>query len=261
MGTITKALSLLNYFSENVSELGLADFTRHAAQDKATVHRHLSELLLNGYLEQNPETRKYRLGGSILRLASIREKTFPMRRILSQWVDALALDVRELVHGSVIQKSQMSPLYAKDASSGATRVNFSEAETLPFHATASGLAALAFGDPALLENLSKKNLKAFTNTTAVEIEDLKTVVEEVRKNGFAFSNQTYEDDVCSFAVPFFEQGPYAYGTIAIAIPASRFKMSDKKRFTQGLWKTAIGITREIGGSFPQAIINASDIAA
>ena len=56
MGTITKALTLLNLFSANRTEMGLAEIVRLSGRDKATVHRHLVELQENGFLEQHPVT-------------------------------------------------------------------------------------------------------------------------------------------------------------------------------------------------------------
>ena len=73
MGTITKALELLNLFSRTKPEIGLMEFARLSGRDKATVHRHLTELEENGFVEQHPQTRAYRLGPAILRLTAVRE--------------------------------------------------------------------------------------------------------------------------------------------------------------------------------------------
>lgn len=255
MGTIAKALNLLNFFSENAPELGLMDFKNLSGQDKATVYRHLTELEANGFLEQNEKTRKYRLGAAIVRLSSIRERSFPTRRIVSEWIDRLAEEVQELVHASLIQRLEMSPLYFCDKSRGATRVNFSEAEMLPLHATASGLAALAFGPPSLLEKLSNKHLAKYSNSTPTNFDTLKTIVGEVCEKGFSFSNQSYEEDVCSFGVPFFEAGPYACGTIAIAIPATRLDSSKAPFYTKKLWEASKAVSRELGGNIPEQLEN------
>jgi len=79
MGTISKALDLLGHFSSTRSQIGLTEFVTLTRRDKATVHRHLSELEQNGFLEQHPQTRAYRLGPALLRLAAVREAAFPMR--------------------------------------------------------------------------------------------------------------------------------------------------------------------------------------
>lgn len=261
MGTITKALGLLNHFSESSPELGLMDFKVLTGTDKATVHRHLCELLENGYLEQNDTTRKYRLGASILRLASIREKTFPAKRIVSHWVQKLSAQIGELVHASVIQQLNMSPLCFYDAGVGATRVYFNEADVLPMHATASGQAAIAFGHPELLTKIMKRDLKKFTEYTITSPAKLQSAIEKARSDGYAYVDQAFEHEVCSLAVPFFENDTYAYGTIAIAVPASRMNETNILKFSNALWKTAENISNELGGEIPKNLKNLWHIAA
>ena len=103
MGTITKALELLNFFSRSRPEIGLGEFVRLSGRDKATVHRHLVELEANGFLDQHPDTRAYRLGPALLRLSGVREITHPVRSVLRPIVTQMADDLGELVHVSLIQ--------------------------------------------------------------------------------------------------------------------------------------------------------------
>lgn len=255
MGKISKALNLLNYFSEIMPEIGLAEFSRLTGQDKATVHRHLAELESNGFLDQNPYTRKYRLGAAVLRLSAVRERTFPARRIVSQWVDELSLQSDELVHASLIQGYGqgygMSSLYFRDTGSGGTRVYFSEADILPLHATASGICALAFGPPNLLQHTASKTLDRFTQHTVTDHNELNAMVEKTRRQGYSFTNQTYEAEICSIAAPFFEDRAIAYGTITIAVPASRMNDDSRMRFVTLLWNAATAISAELGGAIPE----------
>jgi len=253
MGTISKALNLLNYFSEDDPELGLLDIKRLSNQDKATVHRHLGELEANGFLEQNPMTRKYRLGGAVLRLAAVRGKTFPSRKIISRHVQKLSQELGELVHASLMQKKEMSPLEFCDAGVGGTRVYFNLADTLPLHATASGLTALAYGPPDLLERTLNEKLDKFTDVTIVEPEKLKELVLKTQEQGFSFSDELFENEVSSIAVPFYENQPFLYGTLAVAVPSSRMTEESKTQFVKVLQDTSRDITRELGGELPTAL--------
>ena len=103
MGTVTKALELLDHFSALRSEIGLGDFVRLTGRDKATVHRHLAELEQNGFLEQDAVSRAYRIGPALLRLAAVREAAFPVRRLLRPIVTDLAEAVGELAHATLLQ--------------------------------------------------------------------------------------------------------------------------------------------------------------
>lgn len=253
MGTITKALNLLNHFTELTPSIGLVEMTRLSGQDKATVHRYLTELERNGFLEQDSKTRKYRLGSALLRLSFLREKTFPTSRIISNRVNGLSEELGELVHASLLQGNRLSPLYYKDAGSGGTRVYFDLADMIPFHATASGMAMLAFGDKALVKNALVEPLARYTENTITDPKLLLSRVEIIRSAGFAFSDQGVEIDVSSVAVPFFQDENQATGSIAIAVPITRMNAASKTKFVHALWRTSEAITRELGGSVPAEV--------
>ena len=73
MSTVVKALSLLDHFDASIPEVGLVDMARLSGLDKATARRLLVALGKKGFVEQDPVTRRYRLGAALVRLARIRE--------------------------------------------------------------------------------------------------------------------------------------------------------------------------------------------
>lgn len=78
MGTVTKALNLLSFFTQNRHEIGLSDLTRLSGLNKATVYRLMGELQAAGFVEQVGPDRAYRLGPELLRLAALREAAVPI---------------------------------------------------------------------------------------------------------------------------------------------------------------------------------------
>ena len=255
MGTITKSLNLLNYFSKERPEIGLVDFKNLTGQDKATIHRHLTELVENGFLEQNPETRKYRLGATLMRLSAVRESTFPMRKIVTRQVTSLSESLGELVHASLIVSKGMSPLCYHDGGTGGTRVYFNEADMLPLHATASGITALAFGHPELLEKTINSRLVKYTDNTITDPEKINESVSTARRNGYVISDQSFEREVSSIAVPFFEISPYAHGTISLAVPTARMARLNENQLVHSLWATSRAISKDLGGDVPEHLSN------
>lgn len=250
MGTITKALNLLNHFCPGRAEIGLTEFRTLSGQDKATVHRHLIELAANGFLEQNPVTRGYRLGPAILRLAAVRERLFPARSIVAPIVERLASELGELVHVSLREGLHLSPLIHYDALIHGTRVYFDEAELLPLHATASGHAMMAFGPEHLLRDVLKGGLPASTAHTITDPARLTEIVDDVRDHGIAFVDQGFEADVSSYAAPLFGDQPEAIGTIAVAVPTIRMTDDMKRRIRDALPGTAAEVTDKLGGVVP-----------
>lgn len=253
MGTISKALVLLNHFSATVPELTLSDFKKLSRQDKATVYRHLCELEQNGFLEQNPASKAYRIGPAVLRLSAIRERTFPVRKVVAEWVDELSRDLGELVHFSLLQGIQMSPVYHANLHTHGTGVQFDEADMLPLHATSSGMAMLAFGPESLLEETVNGELEQYSQMTILEPEILIKHVNTAREKGYACCDQGFEIDVYSFAVPVFNEMLLAIGTLAVALPTSRMNDAMQKRIVSGLKDTSANITRSLGGAVPHEL--------
>lgn len=221
MGTITKALDLLTHFSPGRGEIGLTEFVRLTGRDKATVHRHLTELEQNGFLEQHPATRAYRLGPALLRLAAVREAAFPMRALLRPIVTELSEAVGELAHASLLQGDVLSPLFHADPQLHGTQVHFDPSEILPLHATSSGLAVLAFGDPELRQRVLSRPLPPFTARTVTDPETLRAMIERTRTTGLSRLEGSFDREVTSQGAPLFGEGGRVVGALSVAVPALR----------------------------------------
>ncbi|AUH35436.1 IclR family transcriptional regulator [Paracoccus tegillarcae] len=253
MGTITKSLNLLNFFSTERPEIGLTEFRKLSGQDKATVHRHLTELTESGFLEKNTASRAYRLGPAILRLAAVREMLFPTRAAVKPLVDRISETLGELVHVALFDGAAMSPLYHHDATIHGTRVHLKPSEILPMHATSSGLCQLAFGAPDLLDRVLSQPLEQWTDRTITDPGGLRQEVARTRASGIAHVDQGFETDVRSFAAPIFDIGELSIGSLAVAIPVSRHTDELEARIRDALKSGSIDVTEELGGVFPQSI--------
>ncbi|MDJ0614526.1 MAG: IclR family transcriptional regulator [Rhizobiaceae bacterium] len=253
MATVQNALGLLNLFSPNQPEIGLTQFKNLSGFDKGTTNRYLKSLKSLGFLEQNTETKAYRLGPAIVRLAAIREQTFPVSRVAEIHVNELAGQTGELVHASLYTDNGMSPLYHFDGGISGARVGFDPAEILPLHATSSGIALLAFGAPEILASLSKSKLEKFTSQTDTSFDAVRQIVGKVKELGFAHMSQSYEAEVTSVALPFFDGSGTAIGTISVATPQFRMTEEFKISVLSKAVNTSRAITSEIGGMTPEQL--------
>lgn len=251
MGTISKALGLLDLFSSDKAEIGLSDFVRLSKRDKATVHRYLTELAENGFLEQNTESRAYRLGPAVLRLSALRESLFPVRKLLQPLVIELSETVGELTHASLLQHEEMSPLVHADPRMHGIQVHFDIAEMLPLHATSSGMAVLAFCPDATIRKLVAGPLKKHTEATVSEPSQLLDLIESIRKYGLCTLTNAFEDGVSSVGAPLFGQGPYAIGALAVAVPTTRATPSGMREIAESVSRYARQASIALGATIPR----------
>ncbi len=250
MGTTTKALRMLDFFSLTGPEIGLSQMTRLTGYNKATALRLLTELVEYGLVEQDSDTKQYRLGSAVLRLAHLRESSFPTRTVARPFMKDCVEQSGECCHLALLDGFHLNTIAVEDSSAHSTRVVIDAAVRLPLHATASGLAVTAFGSPALREWVQTERLEQFTSSTIVDPAKLEPVLERVRTTGLAESPDGFEIEVHGIAAPLFDAKGLAIGSIAIATPSSRMNEELRQRIYAILLNASANITRAWGGSFP-----------
>ncbi|QEN85378.1 IclR family transcriptional regulator [Labrys sp. KNU-23] len=220
MSTIGKALSLLDTVSRLEEEAGLTDIARLCGLDKATTRRFLVELTRHGFVEQDPMTRKYRIGAAPVRLARIREARYPFLCIALPHIKALAEASAETVHLSEFSGGQLATIHVED-SPRAHRVIVDVGGSLPFHATASGLAFLAFRPATEIAAALASPLERFTEHTITDPARIGELLGETRIRGFSIGHQGFEVGVVSVAAPIRSPSGEPIGCIAVAAPTMR----------------------------------------
>ncbi len=250
MGTVAKALSLLDLFSHARAEIGLSDIARLSGMNKATVYRLLSELQQQGFVEQTGAERAYRLGPEVLRLAALREVAVPLLTVSQEILDRLCAETGETAHMSLVRGERLNALAYRYSPAHATRVMMEDAEVLSFHATSSGLAVLAFADPEFTEAILSRPLHAHTPRTMTDPDAVRDALQEVRQTGIAESVGGFEAEVHSHAAPVFGADRTPVGALAVAAPVARITGRSRALIRERVKRGANDLTRRIGGFAP-----------
>jgi IclR family acetate operon transcriptional repressor len=220
MGTISKALTLLDILAGMQREAGLTEIALACGYDKATTRRYLVELERHGFVEQQLSSRKYRLGAALPRLARIREEHFPFLRTAIPLVRELAQMTGETVHLSEFASGNLSTIHVEE-SSKANRVFVPIGTVLPFHATASGLACLAACPPEMIEAELAKPLAVFTDHTPIDHAQFRSLIADAQARGYSISRQGLEAGVISASAAIASPDGRPLGCITVAAPVVR----------------------------------------
>ena len=247
MSTIGKALSLLDSLSQLDTEAGLTDIARLCGLDKATARRLLVELEKHGFVDQDAESRKYRIGSAPVRLARIREARYPLLRVAIPFVKALSETSQETVHLSEFSASRLATIHVED-SPRAHRVIVQIGTYLPFHATASGLAFLAFSPDSEREAALAGAFETFTGHTVTNPSHIRQMLDETVERGFSIGNQGMEVGVVSTAAPIRSPPGQPIGSLAIAAPLARANAATLNKFGAAVADTAKRISENYYGS-------------
>jgi IclR family transcriptional regulator, acetate operon repressor len=246
MRTVDKALNLLEHFTIEQPEHGLSELSRMADVDKATTLRMLTSLARCGFVEQHPESKKYRLGKAVLKLARIRETAFPVTSIIQPMLERLAKETGETAHASLASGASLLTVGVAEPQRP-TRVHVDASEALPYHATASGIATLAFAAPEMVDKILKAaDFSAHTPDTVTSADALSARFAETRALGYAMAIGSYDADVIGIAAPIFDWSGHANGAIAVASIATRMTPESRPAVARAVIQVAIAVTRAMG---------------
>ena len=251
-GTVDKALKLLNFFSESRPAIGLSEMARLAGYDKATTRRLLLALERNGMVEQLTESRKYRLGVAPLRLARVGDASYPVAEVIQPILRRLVEETGETAHFSLASGGALATV-GLEQSPRASRVSLEQGEVLPYHATASGIAYLAFSPPDVVEAVLAEPRRRYTEQTATDPAHLRQALDRVRREGLCRSDNGYESEVVGIAAPIFDTSGQAQGAVAVATPSSRMSAESEAQIRTSVRRAAADLTRAFGAMPPPAL--------
>ena len=247
--TVTKLCRVMEQFQERES-FRITDLARRTELLPSDVHRILTSLRAFGYIEQDPETRKYRLGFSLLRLGltvfrrdRLLEKSHPVLVRLSQKISAAThlalLDGREKKVFLVDQVGGPNDSVFCDHLGGSEHL----------HCSALGKTIIANLSPDIaLPALKKSGLTKCTRHTITDMSILERQFAEIRRLGYAVDREECMNGMCGLAVPLRDHAGNVLGAISTSMPSSEFIAWDESRLGAHLKAAALNVSATLGAS-------------
>lgn len=248
--TVHKALTLLDFFSIRRPTIGLSEFAKLSGYNKATTLRFLSALEAKGFVEQDKRTRIYKLGPAFLRFSQLREASFPLSEAVNTVLRDLNAATEETALASVISGECLANIGVIE-SQKRNRVIIEPGISLPFHATASGLAYLAFATPDIVSATLDSPLQTHAGKTITGAAALTEILDEIRATGIAYTDGSFEEDVMGIAAPYFGPSGKVCGSVASALPAVRGTPENTTLIELHVKAAAQKLTELRGGYYPE----------
>ncbi|MDQ0163055.1 IclR family transcriptional regulator [Aeribacillus alveayuensis] len=201
LSSVKNALRLLRSFTLEEPEKKVTDLAESLGLGKSTVSRLLSTLESEGFVIKDEETRKYRLGLSILHLNTVLTSHLEITRESQPVLEQLVNEVEETAH--VAQLEDMEVIYVNRVEcSHPVRILSHIGRRNPLHCTSSGKVLLAFqGEHKVEQYIDQKGLQPYTLKTITDPEKLKMELETIKKQGYAISIEERMEGVTSIAAP------------------------------------------------------------
>lgn len=247
--TVLKALDLLDLFNERRPRIGLSEVAKLSGNNKASTLRFLTALQSKGFIEKDDSTKSYSIGPAFLRFAQLREAISPLAEAIQHVLRDLSAETQETAHASVIAGEALANIGTVE-SKRANRISVEPGEAIPFHATASGLAFLAFSDAEFIRSALSRELTAHTTLTVTDSRRLHAELDRVLEQGFAMTTGSYEDGATGIAAPYFGPSGKVCGAIAVAMPTIRVTDESRQLVIQRVSAAARQLTELRGGQHP-----------
>jgi len=228
--SIDKALDLLEFLSVNEQETGITEISKNLHLGLSTVHRILFTLKSRGYVIQNLNTRKYRLGIKLFTLGYAVQNIKHLVEITKPYLRQLSQSTNETANLAILEGKEVIYL-AKAESSEVLTTNIKVGTILPAHCTALGKVLLAFISDQEFDILYKadESLPSLTSKSISSLEGLKKNLKKVKEQGCAVDREEYKVGINCFAVPVINNEDIAIMAISITGPASRFTIDEMEK--------------------------------
>ena len=243
---IEKALTILNIFSPNNHELSTNEISEKMGYHKATTSRTLLLLTSYGFLEQNRENKKFKLGPSIAILSSSLYRSLESKliKLASPYLEKLRESIQETVVLEVLSGRTTVRAYSIEGP-GPLHLIGTIGARLPIHATAGSKAILAHLDPKTWDYFLDNDLPWRTASTITDLNQYKKELRKAKTDGIAFDMEELDPDVCAMAAPVFNAEGIPIAAVVIATLAGHLKRDINSRKAIQLKKTADKISEHI----------------
>ena len=249
--SLERGLAILSAFDSDRPLIGVSELSRELALSRSTAHRYIATLARLGYLQQDVETKKYRLGPRVLDLGfsainsmDVREISAPHLRRLSDetghTVNLAILDGTDVVY---IERCRTAQPGQRDID-----LNLHVGARLPAYCTAMGKAILAFVPEdrreAIIERIDFVSRGPNTITDPAEF---RAELERIRVSGFAVNDEELAYGLRSIAAPIQAHSGEVLAALNLAVHRTMSTMDELiARFGPAVKQTAEDISLGMG---------------
>jgi IclR family acetate operon transcriptional repressor len=245
--SVERALDVLEFVSQSEGELGVSEIGVATGLSAGTVHRLLATLGSRGYVHRNKETRRYSLGLKSLTMATVtRERvgamSLPFLEELSQVSEETA-NLAILEGNSAMYIEQISP------PSRMLRMFTEPGNRVPLHSCGAGKVLLAYQPPRLVELLmGRLDLVRYTASTITDPGQLRSELQQIRRQGYAVDYGEQEDGVRCLAAPVFGPDGEIFAAMSLSGPSSRLESKHADSLVPHIKRISGALSEELDAS-------------
>ncbi|MDP9729146.1 IclR family transcriptional regulator [Alicyclobacillus tolerans] len=219
--TLARGLRILDCFVTYGEELGVAELSNLLHLPRTVVARLVTTLAEHGYLAQNQENKKYRLGMSAYILGMHANREYSLRQMAWPSMQCLAASSGETVSLTMLDEERLVGICIASIDSPLPiKLTTRTGSVLPLHRGATRKILLAYASEAIKETVLTQ-LQEISQSSPDSVESLKKELLEIRRKGYAYSEEELDDGAFAVAAPILTEKGELLAGIGVAGPIYR----------------------------------------
>lgn len=203
LSSVKNALRLLQSFTIDEPEKKVTELALSLGLAKSTVSRLLSTMASEGFVIKDAETKKYRLGLSILNLNTIITSNLEVTRESESTLKKLVAEIGETAHIAVLEDTHVVYLNRVECSHPVQILSHIGRRN-PLHCTSSGKVILAYQREGFINQYLEDGLAVYTERTVSDPIVLSEALKTIREQGYSISAEELRIGVTSVAAPIYD---------------------------------------------------------
>jgi DNA-binding IclR family transcriptional regulator len=242
---VERALDILLRFSQEDPVLSLTQIAERVGIPKSTGHRLLATLENKRFVSRDYATGNYCLGFRFIEMASLVFRHAELERCVQPHLHRLSAECGETVDLAILDGADVVYLQVVE-SAQRVRIAAEVGHRLPVFCTATGRAFMAYLPDEQVHAILSEGLTRYTAYTRLALPDLYEAVQIAHAQGFAMSEQEYEQDINAVAAPILDANCYPVAVIAVVGPSYRLSGERMSLLGPVVRATAEAVACEMG---------------
>jgi IclR family KDG regulon transcriptional repressor len=245
LSSVANAIRLLTSFSGEEDELGITTLAGRLRLAKSTVHRLAATLTSAGFLEQNGETGKYRLGVALFELGALVRRRMDVANEARPKLRELLEKTGETVQLGIVDHYSVLYVYEME-SPRAIRMAAAVGARAPLHCTAVGKVLLAFQPQEYVKQVIENGLTPYTAKTLTKRDAVVGMLDEVRLREHAIDDEESESGLRAIAAPVRNHTGAVIAALGVAAPVQRMSKKVMHTCVPSVIGTANAVSARLG---------------
>ncbi len=246
LSSVRNAARLMAAFTPSDRDLGVSELAVRLGLAKSTVHRLLTTLSLEHFVERDATTGRYRLGLKLYELGTIVADHLDIHEVVEAPIEELRDRTGETVHVAILDGTSVVYIARRESPHPLTMLR-RVGHRNDAHCTSTGkvlLAALTRDERDALLDLYP--FPVHTERTIRDRVALEAELDRIRERGFAENVGESEIGAHSVAAPIRDASGRVVAAISAAGPALRFTPESTRRITVETLRVAEAISMRLG---------------